>query len=82
MFFKRDNGMEFVKAGTAFRRTRADKMVETAKVLSIASDTFGIPHVKYELSVEKPVTRQCVIEGPRVLALATFATTYSERVAS
>ncbi len=82
MFFKRDNTMEFVKAGTRFRRTRSDKMVETARVLSIASDTFGIPHVKYELSVEKPLTRTLVVEGPRVLSLTAFADTYCERVAS
>ncbi|MCR9220918.1 MAG: hypothetical protein NXI21_11890 [Alphaproteobacteria bacterium] len=82
MFFKRENAMEFVKAGTRFRRTRSDRMVETARVLSIASDDFGIPHVRYELSVEKPVTRQTVIEGPRVLALATFTSTYCERVAN
>jgi hypothetical protein len=80
MFFKRGNGAEFVKAGTEFRRTRADKMVETATVLSIASDTFGIPHVKYELSVEKPLAGQTTSEGPRVLALGAFADTYCERV--
>ena len=83
MFFKRGRGMEFVKAGSIFRRNRNDYTVETARILSVASDSFGIPHVKYELAFEKPSSASSrVVDGPRVLALAAFAEMYRDRVAS
>lgn len=81
MFFKRANAAEFVKAGSAFRRTRPDRMIETARILSVAADGFGIPHVKYELTVEKPSALPRMVEGHRMLSLSAFTNTYSERVA-
>lgn len=81
MFFKREKPADYVTAGAEFRRTRPDHMVETARVISIGADGFGIPHVKYELCVEKPLTRQRLVEGVRVLALGAFADTYHERLA-
>ncbi len=82
MFFKRGKGMEFIKAGSTFRRTRDDRTVETAKIISVATDTFGIPHVRYELEFKKPSTTSYFVDGPRVLALATFTDMYQERVVS
>ena len=82
MFFKRENRIEFVKAGSVFCRTRGDHIVETAKILSIAADCFGIPHVRYELEFRKPSATSNLSDGPRVLALATFADMYQERAGS
>lgn len=82
MFFRRIDIQEIVKAGATFRRERPDHTVETAKVLSVASDTFGIPHVRYELVFEKPSMCSRIVDGPRVLALSTFADTYRECISS
>ena len=80
MFFKRKNNIEFIKAGCLFRRVRSDKTVETAKILSVVSDSFSIPHVRYDLEFRKPFTSVDFCTGPRVLALATFIDIYKERV--
>ena len=78
MFFRRGRGMEFIKAGSSFRRVHPDRSVETARVLSVASDSFGIPHVRYEVVFER--AQRTVVDGPRILALSTFTDTYRERV--
>lgn len=80
MFFRRAGATELIKAGNCFRRKRSDNMIETATVLAVAADTFGIPHVRYRLEFNKPSCTARFVDGPRVLALATFAETYKERV--
>lgn len=82
MFFKRGRKLEYVKAGALFRRERTDHMIETAKVLSVSADTFGIPHVRYEVKMEKKCMAYSETHGPRVLALASFTDMYNERIAS
>lgn len=82
MFFNRNgSAIEFIKAGSVFTRVRSDRTVETAKVIAVASDSFGIPHVRYELFFEKPNAVAGFSEGSRVLALKTFADMYRDRLA-
>lgn len=68
-----------VRAGQRFRRVTPDRAVETAHVLSVAKDAVGIPHVRFTVKRKRP---SCVeyVDGPRVLALDMFATSYSEPV--
>jgi len=80
MFFKRGASLENVTAGSTFRRTDAN-IIETAEVLSVSNDTFGIPHVKFNVSFQRP-TRTVTHEGQRVLALKSFAERYTERCAT
>lgn len=80
MFFRRGRDLEFIKAGVTFRRERSDRTIEFARVLSVAADAFGIPHVRYEVTFEKSFMTSRIVDGPRVLALSTFADTYQERV--
>ncbi len=68
----------FLKAGTEFTRNRKDKMVETARVLAVSSDSFGIPHIRYELEIKRPSAPSKFFDGPRVLALSTFLETYQQ----
>lgn len=82
MFFRRGAGTEYIKAGSCFRRRRPDNVEETATVIGVSSDSFGIPHVRYRLEFMKPSSATRFVDGPRVLALATFAETYRDRVAS
>jgi len=80
MFFKRGASLEYVTAGSTFRRTDAN-IIETAEVLSVSTDTFGIPHVRFNVSFQRP-TRSVTHEGQRVLALKSFAARYTERCAA
>lgn len=77
MFFKRGSSLEYITAGSTFRRTQPD-MIETAEVLAVSTDSFGIPHVRYNVSFKRQ-TRDVTNEGQRVLALKTFAQRYTER---
>ena len=77
MFFRRGDSLEYIKAGSAFRKTHPDRMIETAEVLSVATDSFGIPHVRFQVRFQRPA-RDAQVEGPRMLALKTFAERYTE----
>ncbi len=82
MFFNsRGNSLGFIKCGSVYTRTRSDRTVETATVVSVASDAFGIPHIRYELFCEKPNCMMGFVEGTRVLALKTFTEMYRPRPA-
>lgn len=69
-----------VEPGTTYQMVHGDNMVETAKVISINSDIYGIPHVRYHVSFRRP--HLTVFDGgARMLALETFTDRY-QRVAS
>ena len=79
MFIKRGRKVQFVKCGSLFHRTHADKSVETARVIGMRTDS-GIPHVRYEVSVARRQVPTFYFEGPRTLALETYMDTYRERL--
>ena len=79
MFWKnaKNSHLNDIREGVLFQRKHPHNMLETARVLSIDEDQFGIPHVKYEVKFEYAQERGRAFEGPRILALAVFATNYS-----
>ena len=79
MFWKetKKTPLEEIHEGAFFRREHSNNLIETVRVLSIGEDTFGIPHVKYEVRFERSQERGRAFEGPRVLALPVFADHYS-----
>lgn len=77
MFYKRGASLENITAGSTFRRTEPN-VVETAEVLSVTRDSYGIPHVRYTVRFQH-ATRAPTTEGQRVLALKSFAERYTER---
>ena len=79
LFIKRGRKIEFVKSGSIFSRKHNDRSVETARIISMRTDTFGIAHVSYEVSIARRHIAGSYFEGPRTLALAAFAATYSDR---
>ena len=79
MFIKRGRALEFVKSGSLFHRTRPDKSVETARIIGMRTDSFGIAHVRYEVSIFKRQRASAYFDGPRTLALAAFTATYHDR---
>lgn len=76
--FGASRSKEIIRPGSRFRRIHKDKTVETARVLTVATDMLGIPHVRYELVIERAQCR--FVEEPRILALKIFADTYKECV--
>lgn len=76
MLFWRDYRQDVsdkVSEGALFERKHPHNLIETARVLSVGKDQFGIPHVKYEVKFERAQERGRMFEGPRVLALSVFA---------
>lgn len=69
-----------IQPGNRFCRRRRDNVTETATVLDLRPDPFGIPHVHFTLAFEQP-SLGCTNEGLRVLALQSFVDAYRERVA-
>lgn len=73
-FFKKKGDMNFVRAGCQYSRKVRGMGLETARVLSVAADHRGIPHIRYELIFERQ--QQRFVDGPRMLSLDTFQRTY------
>jgi hypothetical protein len=69
-----------IQPGNRFCRRRRDNVTETATVLELRPDPFGIPHVRFTLAFEQP-SLGCVNECLRVLALTSFIENYQERIA-
>lgn len=76
MFARKAPDFDGIRTGAVFRRVRRDNTIETAKVIAIDNDPFGIPHVRYEVVFGR-ADRAPLAEGPRVLALKRFAETYA-----
>ncbi len=55
-------------------------MQERAQVLSIGKDSFGIPHVRYQLELKRGCNMPTIVQ--RTLALASFQARYRDRLAS
>lgn len=80
MFVIRNGELEYLTAGSTFRRVRDEhEVVETAEVTGVFSDASGIPHVRYDVTFEK-AHRAPHRDGPRMLALRTFLENFNERV--
>lgn len=79
--FHRGAHLENIEAGATYRRVHADHMEETAEVLSIADDPYGIPHVRFHVSFRRP-NRNFFDGGARMLALNSFTDRYNELVAN
>lgn len=79
MFWKNDNTeqLKAIQAGGLFARKHSQNLIETARVLSVGEDQFGIPHVKYEVKFERAQERGRAFAEQRVLALTVFADNFS-----
>ena len=76
---KTTSSRQNVNVGETFRRVRSGNLVETAKVLDIAPDSMGVPHVHYEVSIQGG-EKQC-LEEQRTLGLASFAERFTKVIA-
>ena len=77
IFIKRGRRVvEYIRPGASYRRVKPDKSIETAKILSVVLDSLKIPHVQYELNLQRPSRSRQFKVGPKTLSLASFADTY------
>lgn len=79
MFAERNKRSDDVRPGTTFRCVHDDDLVETAQVEEVATDPYGIPHVKFRLIFSRS-NRFSYEEGTRMLALSSFTDRYKEQV--
>lgn len=77
----KDLDTESVRAGSVYRVACAGNLVETATVLAVDDDSFGIPHVHYQVRIGRS-DNHVFEEGPRMLALSCFAEHYNLALAS
>ena len=78
-FSREERRSKELAPGAVFRKVRPDNLVETAKVLALTKDGYGIPHVRYDLTFEGP-THLRFGEGERLLSVASFNERFPERV--
>ena len=67
-----------VTPGSVFCKNGERGRVKTARVLSVGEDEYGIPHVRFELSLRYP-SFSSVLDS-RVLALSSFSRQYPNRI--
>ena len=69
--------MPEVEIGHQFRHRRVgSSVVETARVVGLADDRSGIPHVRFMVLIER--ANRTVEDGPRTLSLVSFLRYYNE----
>ncbi len=69
-----------IQVGSTFRRSGPGNLVETAKVVKIAPDALGIPHVRYDLQMVRDHRRIEGLDARRTLNLETFSSLFTETV--
>ena len=80
-FLKGGRNRDDVRTGSTFQRVHRDRMVETGQVLSVGTDTYGIPQVRFQVSFRRP-NRSRFDGGGRMLALKSLADQYREHVSA
>ena len=75
--FKRDEPA--IEKGCVYRRVRMGRMVETAKVINLYKDSFGIPHVRYQI-VFGHIDGVYHDDAQRMLSVDAFIQQYGEYI--
>ncbi len=81
-WFVRKNDREpELHAGAVFRNVRHGNLVETARILAVTQDGQGIPHVRFDVTLDSPGKIR-LVEGRRMLCVASFTQQFPERVSA
>ena len=81
-FLKHGQNMEFLRRGMTFARPRAFNTVETARILCLMLDGQRVPHVRFEVTIQRGGQNEISNGELRTLSLKVFAETYCEEDAS
>ena len=79
VFCEREGVLEYVRPGARFRRLTGDETIETAEILAVYTDPYGVPHFRFDVLFEGP-DWPTVREGPQVLSVKTFLALFQVRV--
>lgn len=79
-FGKGSGHRQDLEPGAVFRKVRPDNLVEKATVLSVKNDTLGIPHVRFDISLESPSHLRLTESQQRLLCVQAFTEHFPERV--
>ena len=79
-WFGKNDSQCNLEPGAVFRKVRPDNLVEKATVLSVKEDTLGIPHVRFDVSLESPSHLRLTENQQRLLCLKSFTEHFPERV--
>jgi hypothetical protein len=77
-WFKQATKSDNVKVGAVYKLAHEGNIVEIAKVVDVGPDALGIPHVTYDVSVER--ARLAKYEERRTLGLQTFAERFRDAI--
>ncbi len=69
------NGKEifdYIRIGSSFSRTRSDKAIEYVNVTGLSTDSFGIPHIRYDAHSRSAFTTSKNYDGSKMLSLPAF----------
>jgi hypothetical protein len=78
-WFKQPVKADSVKVGSIYKLAHEGNIIEIAKVVDVGPDALGIPHVTYDVSVER--ARLAKYEERRTLGLQSFAERFREAIA-
>lgn len=77
-WFKQPLKADSIKVGAVYKLAHEGNIVEIAKVVDVGPDAMGIPHVTYDVSVER--ARLAKYEERRTLGLQTFAERFRDAI--
>ncbi|MGF1629385.1 MAG: hypothetical protein ACFCUT_07940 [Kiloniellaceae bacterium] len=77
-WFKQPVKAETIKVGSVYKTAHDGNIVEVARVVDVGPDALGIPHVTYDVSVER--ARLAKYEERRTLGLQSFAERFRDAV--
>jgi len=64
-----------ITQGDSYRRSRPFNVVETAKIIDVDTDNYGISHVRFTVQVSGPIAMD---EEQRTLSVESFRNLYPE----
>ncbi|MCH9851996.1 MAG: hypothetical protein K0U45_00665 [Alphaproteobacteria bacterium] len=71
----RKNGrkiFDYIRIGSTFNRTRGDKAVEYVHITGLSTDSFGIPHIRYDAHSRATFATSKNYDGSKMLSLPAF----------
>jgi hypothetical protein len=69
-----------LEPGAVFRKVRPDNLIEKATVVAVKNDSFGIPHVRFDVALESPTHLRLTDSEQRLLCVQSFTEHFTERV--
>ena len=78
----RKNGrkvFDYIRIGSTFNRTRGDKAVEYVHITGLSTDSFGIPHIRYDAHSRSAFATSKNYDGSKMLSLPAFINMFQQK---